>query len=1237
MKAGWGRLVRGTLVCRTACAKVARGIFYIVRIEMRQQRNWCLVILCAIQMAACSSNCKDEGSCECETRYDCGEDQLCRDGQCVAYEEETWIVADRKFGEPCTSHRDCVDGICLPSGPDNGGVCTRVCTDSEACGEGWECKSWTGTGGASGVRVCVQRTAPRLCGTCAVDGHCNATGDLCVTFAGESFCALDCAVDACPEGYMCEAVTRGGETYMQCLPGDRNCECGPGKEGMGRVCTQSNEYGVCSGWTYCRETSEGYAWTECNAQEPKAEVCNGVDDDCDGLIDMFDPGITHGELGEDGALFPICYLGGCVGRYQCGADASGQYGWTCDAGDPAREICNGVDDNCNGLVDEGFVDDSGQYVHVEHCGSCGASCSDIVSHLRRGKDGEVLADAVSCVLRDGKPTCVPLWCEEGYYPYPHDNPVSCIKLESSACQVCAEDADCRVYSDSCEILSGDFGMHCLQSCEEDSPYTGCSGRVGEQSCCPSGYVCQLRGSQKRCVPRGESCSCDEKKLGMVRNCVASSGTDVCQGRQTCESLGEDSYAWSACSAQDLTQELCDGQDNNCDGQVDEGFRDALGRYNHPQHCGACNEDCESRWKAPELHASGACLLEGNGYSCQFTGCKQENLNLGARCTDDGDCPAGQRCDRQVYFCTGDGAALPDVSCRTDADCASVDRASRCLDQVCRIQVQFHDINGIMADGCECGEALNGGEDSPEIFSSYPTASSAYVDRNCDGIDGNAATSLFVSARSEQSDGTREHPYQTIGEAMAAFDARKHTAILVAAGTYMEQVIMRSGVQLYGGYSADFGSRNIVLNPTKLQAPPPSPSGYPGTVYIPEVSRRTILSGFTIVGYDADSSAVKDGEPGVNTYGIYMAKASSSIIVANNDIVSGRGGDGGAGVSGSSGADGSNGGDGMDSRECNDAYCYGETTPGGSAGTNSACKKANGRIGAVARGGGVAQDFDGYSSDPRDGLGGANNSYQHSYAEHVAYCKYDCMSGGYANGSGGLNGSNGSHGAAGVGCSEPDGFVENMQWIGGRASQGGGGGAAQGGGGGGAGGSAVNYNDSSCTYGRPVGDVGGSGGGGGAGGCGGNGGTPGGSGGGSFGIWIAQSSSTPNIYANVVHLGRGGDGGRGGNGGAGGTGGNGGVGGQNQTPAWCAGAGGAGGMGGDGGAGGGGGGGCGGIAVGIAGTGISSTFEKNNAFRLQDAYAENAQSHGGEGGSSPSGAQNAGQKGADGIVVHVRSF
>ena len=71
--------------------------------------------------------------------------------------------------------------------------------------------------------------------------------------------------------------------------------------------------------------------------------CNGVDENCDGVAD-------------DGYVNTAtsCGVGECAaaGELTC---VEGSEVDTCTAGDPTDEICNGLDDNCNGFVDDGLT------------------------------------------------------------------------------------------------------------------------------------------------------------------------------------------------------------------------------------------------------------------------------------------------------------------------------------------------------------------------------------------------------------------------------------------------------------------------------------------------------------------------------------------------------------------------------------------------------------------------------------------------------------------------------------------------------------------------------------------------------------------------------------------------------------------------------------------------------------------------------------------------------------------
>ncbi|HSD19367.1 MAG TPA: putative metal-binding motif-containing protein [Anaeromyxobacter sp.] len=83
---------------------------------------------------------------------------------------------------------------------------------------------------------------------------------------------------------------------------------------------------------------------------PAAEVCNGADDDCDGSVDEGCDCSADAER--------ACYEGppatAGVGACHAGAQrcASGRWGECTGAQSPSEEVCNAIDDDCDGAVDE---------------------------------------------------------------------------------------------------------------------------------------------------------------------------------------------------------------------------------------------------------------------------------------------------------------------------------------------------------------------------------------------------------------------------------------------------------------------------------------------------------------------------------------------------------------------------------------------------------------------------------------------------------------------------------------------------------------------------------------------------------------------------------------------------------------------------------------------------------------------------------------------------------------------
>ena len=82
------------------------------------------------------------------------------------------------------------------------------------------------------------------------------------------------------------------------------------------------------------------------------ETCNGADDDCDGIVDGMDA-----SCGSD--------VGDCRrGTRDVQGRGVGRLHWA--AIGPAPEDCNGGDENCDGMVDEGCDCRDGDHAAAAH-------------------------------------------------------------------------------------------------------------------------------------------------------------------------------------------------------------------------------------------------------------------------------------------------------------------------------------------------------------------------------------------------------------------------------------------------------------------------------------------------------------------------------------------------------------------------------------------------------------------------------------------------------------------------------------------------------------------------------------------------------------------------------------------------------------------------------------------------------------------------------------------------------
>src|SRR5262249_37012195 len=110
----------------------------------------------------------------------------------------------------------------------------------------------------------------------------------------------------------------------------------------------------------------------CQQCVPTPEVCNGMDDDCDGIAD--DNPVDVGK--PCGLNIGVCKPGftACVnGALQCAGGVG-----------PSSEACNGLDDDCNGVVDGMTRPCYGGPPGTEGVGVCRAGSQACVSPIGSG-------------------------------------------------------------------------------------------------------------------------------------------------------------------------------------------------------------------------------------------------------------------------------------------------------------------------------------------------------------------------------------------------------------------------------------------------------------------------------------------------------------------------------------------------------------------------------------------------------------------------------------------------------------------------------------------------------------------------------------------------------------------------------------------------------------------------------------------------------------------------------------